>query len=217
MSRLRIEADIDGDLRLQMAGEILAAERAVTKGVGRAGKELQGAWRGDVMRAGLGKRLANTIRFRGYPEGEESIRAAALVWTRAPDIVHAFDAGVLIRSKAVFWLAIPLPAAGVRIGDKRMTPGLWEARTGRRLRFVYRRGRPSLLVADDSRISGTSGLALPRGGRRRRDGILSGAQTVPIFLLVPQVRMPKKLDIDRLARAAAARLPGLILANWKDS
>ena len=39
---------------------------------------------------------------------------------------------------------------------------------------------------------------------------------MPIFLLVPQVKLRKRLDIDRLAAAAAARLPGLIVANWPE-
>ena len=85
-----------------------------------------------------------------------------------------------------------------------------------RLRFVYRRRGPSLLVADDARVS-ARGLAAAKRGRRRRDGILTGASTVPIFLLVPQVKLRKRLDLERAARAAEARLPGLILARWKDA
>lgn len=83
-----------------------------------------------------------------------------------------------------------------------------------RLRFVYRRNGPSLLVADDARLN-SRGLAAAKGGRRRRDGVLTGAQTVPVFLLLRQVKMPKKLDLDRLAREATARLPGVILGAWK--
>jgi hypothetical protein len=83
-----------------------------------------------------------------------------------------------------------------------------------RLRFVYRRNGPSLLVADDARLN-RRGLAASKGGRRRRDGILTGAQTVPVFLLLRQVKMPKKLDLDGVAREATARLPGAILGAWK--
>ena len=46
--------------------------------------------------------------------------------------------------------------------------------------------------------------------------MLSGAQTVPIFILVPQVKLRKRLDLDRAASAAQARLPALILARWRD-
>ena len=46
------------------------------------------------------------------------------------------------------------------------------------------------------------------GGRRRRDGVLTAAQTVQVLLLLRQVKMPKKLDLDGPARDATARLPG---------
>jgi hypothetical protein len=82
-----------------------------------------------------------------------------------------------------------------------------------RLRFVYRRRGPSLLVADDARLT-RAGLARAKRGRRRRDGILTGAQTVPIFLLVPQVSLRKMLDLDRDRRWAETVLPGLIAARW---
>ena len=38
--------------------------------------------------------------------------------------------------------------------------------------------------------------------------------TVPIFLLVPQVKLPKRLDLDRDAERAHDSVPGLIVANW---
>ena len=47
--------------------------------------------------------------------------------------------------------------------------------------------------------------------------MLTGAQTVVIFVLLPQVRLRKRLDLDRATRAAGAALPSAILAAWKDS
>jgi hypothetical protein len=40
--------------------------------------------------------------------------------------------------------------------------------------------------------------------------------TAPIFLLVPQVKLPKRLDLARDADQAADGVPGLIVANWVD-
>jgi hypothetical protein len=37
---------------------------------------------------------------------------------------------------------------------------------------------------------------------------------VPIFLLVPQVKLRKRLDLDRDARAAQDKIPKAIIANW---
>jgi hypothetical protein len=41
-----------------------------------------------------------------------------------------------------------------------------------------------------------------------------GLTTVPIFLLVPQVKLPKRLDLARDAERAQDAVPGLIVANW---
>ena len=41
-----------------------------------------------------------------------------------------------------------------------------------------------------------------------------GVATVPIFLLVPQVKLPKRLDLARDAERAHEAVPGLIVANW---
>ncbi len=54
----------------------------------------------------------------------------------------------LIRSKNGFWPAIPTPAAGKSSKGGRTTPGEWERPTGLRLRFIYRRRGPNLLVAE---------------------------------------------------------------------
>lgn len=41
-----------------------------------------------------------------------------------------------------------------------------------------------------------------------------GRTTVPIFLLVPQVKLPKRLDLERDTERAHYSVPGLIVANW---
>lgn len=216
---MKLEIAIEGNLRQLAAVEIAAAEWAVTAGVGKAGIGLKADWRREITGAGLGQRLARTIRNRTYPEHEPSIGAAALVWSKAPEIVGTHARGALIRSKAGFWLAIPTPAADAALRGRKVTPGAWERRTGMRLRFVYRRTGPSLLVADNVRISRTGRVR--ENVTRRRDGTaysrLSGQATAVIFLLVPQVRLRKRLDLDRAARMAEARLPAMILASWLET
>ena len=41
-----------------------------------------------------------------------------------------------------------------------------------------------------------------------------GKVTAPIFLLVPQVKLPKRLDLARDAERAHEAVPRLIVANW---
>ena len=43
-----------------------------------------------------------------------------------------------------------------------------------------------------------------------------GKVTAPIFLLVPQVKLPKRLDLAREAGRALDSVPGLIVANWME-
>ncbi len=43
-----------------------------------------------------------------------------------------------------------------------------------------------------------------------------GKVTTPIFLSVPQVRLPKRLDLARDAARAHEAGPGLIVSNWVD-
>jgi hypothetical protein len=157
------------------------------------------AWRGQITGAGLGRRLANSIRSQTYPKAGESLNAAALVWSKAPVIISAHDTGPLIRSKEGFWLAIPLPAAGKSLRGGRITPGEWERRRGLRLRFIYRRTGPSLLVAE-GRLN-TKGQAVVSRSKTGR-----GKVTAPIFFLVPQVELPKRLDL-RIAEVPQPR-PG---------
>ena len=204
---MKLKLGIDPDLAAMMQAEVLAGERAVTAAMRQAGSDLKADWRGQITSAGLGQRLARSIRNKTYPERGESLDAAAFIWSKAPKIIHAHDKGVLIRSKAGFWLAIPLPAAGKGRGGARLTPGEWEKRRGMRLRFVYRRRGPSMLVADGRLNSRGLGVA-----SRSKTG--RGRATVPIFLLVPQVKLPKRLDLDRDAERALDSVAGLIVANW---
>jgi len=204
---MKLKLDIAPDIVAMMAAEVAAGERAVSAAIREAGTGLKDAWRAQITGAGLGPRLARTIRTEQFPKGRPSLNAAALVWSKAPVIVGAHDSGPLIRSRTGFWLAIPTAAAGKSSRGGRITPGEWERRSGLRLRFVYRRTGPSLLVAE-GRLN-TRGRAVASRSKTGR-----GVTTVPIFLLVPQVKLSKRLDLARDAERAHETVPGLIVVNW---
>jgi hypothetical protein len=204
---MKLKLDITPDLVAMMAAEIKAGQQAVSKAVSEASTSVKTSWRAQITVAGLGQRLANTIRSEQFPKGRPSLNAAAVIWSKAPVIVGAHDAGPLIRSKTGFWLAIPTAAAGKSARGGRITPGEWERRSGLRLRFVYRRTGPSLLVAE-GRLN-TRGRAVASRSKTGR-----GVATVPIFLLVPQVKLQKRLDLARDAERAQTVLPASIVAHW---
>lgn len=210
---MRITVDIDGDLQAMMADEAAAGERAVSSAMRNAGTALKMAWRQQVVGAGLGVRLGNAARSETYPQGKNSLNASALVWSKAPKIYGAFEHGAVIRSRSGFWLAIPLPAAGKGPRGARITPGVWENRTGRRLRFVYRSGRTALLVDDGTRRSAGSRLRSGQFGPRTARAFKN--RTVPMFVLVPQVTLRKRLNLFSAADAAAQMLPASIVSRWR--
>lgn len=215
MNRLRIEAAIEGNLEAFLRDEVRAAERAVVGAVREASDGLKAELRGQVTGAGLGSRLARTWQGRVYEN--RGIDAAALVFSRAPQIVMAFDEGAVIRSGTGLWLAIPTAAAPKRgVGGKRISPATFPEASLGPLRFVYRRGAPSLLVVDSLRAR--TGR---RGGFRRASASAlrtgRGLATVVMFILVPQVKMPRRLDVAAAARRWQGRLPALMVRHWQQA
>ncbi len=208
---MKLAASLVGSLKADMQAEMRRIERGVSDGVKEAGDGLKGALRKQVMTAGLGPKLAKTWRSRAYPN--KGHNAASLVWSKAPQIVRTFDAGAVIKSKSGFWLAIPTLAAPKRgVGGKRISPSNFPEHRYGPLRFVYRRGRPSLLVVDGVRInkSGRVGRRAKGGAFTKSGRMKQGMTTVVMFIMVPQVRLRKRLDVKREAKRWERQLPRLI-------
>lgn len=209
---LDLKVEVRGSVNDILTEQRRSGARSVTRAMTGYAQSIKAAWRSEITGAGLGTRLANTVRGQAYPQSGISMNAAALIWTRASKIVGTFERGATIRAKNGFWLAVPLPAAMRSGRGGRITPGEWESRTGRALRFVYRPGRAALLV-DDGRVK--------RGARvMGRDGFTKSARgfknrTVPIFALVPQVTLRKRLNLYSTALRITSGLPQRIVAGWR--
>lgn len=214
---MRANVTVKGDLEAGMALEVQAGKMAVTGAVSGIGGLIKQNWRGQVRAAELGGRLANAIRHEVYPTARPSFNAAAFVFTRAPKIIAAFESGALIVAAGGAWLAIPLPAAGKGPGGKKITPTEWKAARGMELRFVQRKSGAAYLVAEGRLATGekTAGLARRKGGKRRKDGILSGETSIPVFVLVPQVRLAKRLNLLAAADQIAGRLASDVVRGWR--
>jgi Family of unknown function (DUF6441) len=120
----------------------------------------------------------------------------------------------VIRSKRGRFLAIPTENAPRRGTDgKRIRPRTFPEHRFGPLRFVPRSSGPSLLVVDGLRASFSRKSGELRGFRRATDRARArgdGLTTVVMFLLVPPVKLSKRLDVARAAERWSAHLPALI-------
>jgi Family of unknown function (DUF6441) len=209
---MKLAATIARSLQAEMQAELRDLERAVSDGTREAGRGLRTELRRQVASAGLGQRLANSWRERHYPN--QKLDAACLVYTKAPQIIRAFDEGAVIRSRRGRFLAIPTENAPRKGADgKRISPSTFPEHRFGALRFVPRPTGPSLLVVDGLRASFSRKSGELRGFRRATDRARArgdGLATVVMFLLVPQVKLPKRLDVARAAERWSAQLPALI-------
>jgi Family of unknown function (DUF6441) len=120
----------------------------------------------------------------------------------------------VIRSKRGRFLAIPTDNAPRKGTDgRRISPITFPEHRFGPFRFVPRESGPSLLVVDGLRASFSRKSGELRGFRRATDRALRSGQgltTVVMFLLVPQVKLSKRLNLARAAERWSAQLPALI-------
>jgi Family of unknown function (DUF6441) len=209
---MKFAATITRSLQADRQAELHDIQRAVTSGTREAGRGLKTELRHQVESAGLGQRLANSWHDKHYPN--QKLDAASLVYTKAPQIIRAFDEGAVIRSRRGRFLAIPTENAPRKETDGRqIRPSTFPEHRFGPLRFVPRSSGSSLLVVDGLRASFSRQTGVLRGFRRateraRHSG--QGLTTVVMFLLVPQVKLSKRLDVARAAEHWSAQLPALI-------
>ena len=233
---MRLSA-IVGDLRKALAEEVRAGERAASRAVREETDALKRELRQQVTGSlgGKARGIANAWRSQVFPRSGVSLRAAGLVWSKTPLVIDAFDRGALIRPKGGGkFLAIATgfnAARGWRgRGDKglRVTPAQMVASGQAFLRpfksgrgFVWclplrqgegtgRRGSRTRLVAGGVAEVGTAN----RKGREAWARGLLEQGMVPMFLLLPQVLLRKRLDVRGASLRALRRLPRRFVAAW---
>jgi Family of unknown function (DUF6441) len=95
---VKLAASITRSLQAAMRADLRDIERAVATGTRDAGRGLKTELRRQVASAGLGQRLANSWRDKHYPN--QKLDAASLVYTKAPQIIRAFDKGAVTSNVA---------------------------------------------------------------------------------------------------------------------
>lgn len=210
---MKFTAKIIGSIRKDMEKEFRTLTGAIKAGTKEAAEGLKTTLRGQVTSAGMGTKLANAWRAKVYEN--KGYDSAGLVYTRAPRIVEAFDKGVLIKPKAGgVWLAVPTVTAPKRGTDgKRITPlNFPEAKLGK-LEFVYRENGPSFLVVHNVRASYSRKTGQLRGFRKASDTALrtgKGLTTAIMFVLIRQVKLEKRFDVESAAKVWIEKMPNFI-------
>lgn len=211
---LRTDVVIDGSVAEIMAREGLMWETAVTRAVDGVGVAIKNDWRGQIVGAGLGDGLAFSVRSKTYPDWTVSANAAAEVKSAAGDILTGHDEGSLITARNGRYLAIPMPV----VRDiPQVTPEKFKRVRGMDLRPV-KTARGLLLVAEGrlTKRARAPGFARAKKKLRLKSGAFGmHAVSFVAFVLVPQVKLPKRLDLMPAAQAHAARLDGMIVRAYE--
>lgn len=215
--------------------------RAVTRAVTETAVNMKDLWRQQIVQAGLGPRLARAVRHKVFPERENSVDAAALVFARkgrteqqkgAAGILSAYvDGATIVPGAGKRFLAIPTDDVPKQRRGNRLTPAEVEARFGRPLIAIRPddyavRTTPSQLRGRGAILLGFRGLSIRRNSGRWRNATRNertpGSRSyrevsrafVVMFILVPIVRVAKRLDLDALQREVTANYPGLLTKHW---
>lgn len=205
-----VQKDLKDDLEFR--------KKAQAEGLRTAARGLEKDLENAASSSGLG-RLSRAWASAAYPrKGVGSLSASAEIFVKGSqhtqDAMYAFTRGATIRSGSGLFLLIPTENAPKPRGyfNKDNRIGAAEAKYGK-LRFVYRRGKPSLLVADNVRARGGK-----RGGFSRASVKATAAgnvATIVVFILVPVVTLRKRFSIAPLEAKWRAQVPALIAAEYQ--
>ncbi len=230
-----VRAAAFGRLREAMQAEVRAVAGGLRRAVAATGREVQSELRAQARSAGFkdgGRSIANAWRLNLYPSAgtaPTTFKPAALVWSRMPTVVTAFDRGATIVARGRTYMAIPTGYNAIggrrsgRRGGLRITPAQMIQAGRRGEAFVLpSRSRPGttlwcLRVATATGTSrrtrnrlrlfvgnGTEVLTGHRKGQAQRRQEIVAQGFVPMFFLMRQVNLRKRLNIEQV-RAMAPR------------
>jgi hypothetical protein len=222
-----IRATVTGNLTRALDQELRGVSASLKRAVTTTGQQVQAALRAQARATGFkdgGRSVANAWRLQVFPRagvGPKTLRPAALVWSRMPDIVTAFDRGAAIRAKGGQYLAFP---TGYNAGGGRRNAGRRGGMrvTPEQMMAAGRRGEAFVLPSKTNprvrlwclRVAGAYGVTKRTRNRLRLfvntstevvTGKVKGLQQrrgevlkqgfVPMFFLMRQVSLRKRLDI----------------------
>jgi len=221
---MRLDAKTIGDLRKNLRKEREVIKRISVQSTKEATNGLKKELRTDVVGAGFGTRLSNTWRSKLYDDSKgPEVDVKGFIYSRAPEIIESFDQGVVVRPKnGGRYLAIPTKNIPRHIsrgkGKKRanITPKLYRERKGELSLIKSKKGHLFLIAQRQATYSKKTGefRGLRKPSKRSLETGNNLVSTV-MFILIPQAKMPKKLDVDKIADLWSAKHIDLMIKKYK--
>lgn len=171
---------------------------AINGSMHTAGRHGLGILRDDLVRNGL-EGLKNTWRSEVFPRAGLAYEPSVIWFSNAEAIVSSFDDGQPIRAKTGGFLAVPIPGSPAEDFPNPRGPDTKvdyaQQRFGDQLKFVPGTPRrPAMLVLEGGSFTKTGKLS--RRKRTKTGKFGKGTASIPLFFLVKEVRLGKRLDVQ---------------------
>ncbi len=214
-----VTARVEGDPRAIFDDARRDIADAFRAGVVHTAGAVRTDLRTQTRAAGLGRGLENAWRSEVYPASptNKTLRPAGQVFSKAVVLHDAFISGATITARRGRYLVIPTREAEAmgfatsRTGREGKTVPFGQLHRAARyraaidklgaenIRDIPLRGGRRLIVYQVPQGRGAGKVF--RGPRLTRVGFRRG-QDVPLFILVPQVRLARRLDLDAATQRA---------------
>lgn len=212
MAKLTVTARVEWDRTQISKFQAIAAEKLATAATATMRKAAVVAKENARATINMPGGWKNALRADVHPPKGNSLHPSVFVYDKISYAI-AFEEGQTISGSPLLW--IPLPSANIPRGPhgKQSTPADL-ANSGAELILLKGTSKPILAVVvretDARALKPASGRLLRRGRNPQGRGTV---RVIPMFVGVPRVTDPKRMDIRRAVADVADLLPAIFEAE----
>lgn len=229
---MQLVAAITGDLREILADELKRVGSAVEAAITEVADGLKKDWAENIMSADLGN-LSKAVRRKVKRDNADPLKTTGLVYVRgyhARQALWAFETGAVVRPGAGRqYLTVPthfnrrsgrkgakVLFTPAEIKRQRIPTVVLTGPSGKKMLFA-RVARAQMMskgsVRDYAYVAGTKHRL--GSGRRKRTAEILKYGSVPLFTLLTEVRLSKRLNLASRTERWRAELPRAILRHME--